>query len=193
MLMSGSGGVLSAYMRHRYLSELISGTNAKYVVLPETVAGRWGDATEYLWAGTTLDFLQNGRTYFVGADTEKVEGKKYHNVVQVRGANNMTVRQRFPVTYASWSPFGDEGIAANWFGESAGIVSVDNLKVGVLICFEPFIYLPPLVTMLSGPDVLVVCSNHWWCKDSYLPLVSDKVAGSWALLFDVPLVLAKNM
>jgi hypothetical protein len=192
MLMSGSSNELSVYMRHQYLSEFLSKTTAKYVVMPETVAGRWDDVTEYLWAPTTVSFLMDGRTYFVGAETEKPGTEKYYNVVQVRGANNYTVKQRFPVTFAAWQPFQLTGAVANWFGEPA-VFTADDIKVGVLICFEPFIYLPSLVTMLRRPNVLVVCSNHWWCRNSNLPFTSDKIAGSWSLLFDVPLVISKNI
>jgi hypothetical protein len=191
LMMSGSSSELTMYMRRYYLSELLSRTAARYVVLPETVAGKWDEDTELLWSPTTVSFLQAGRTYFVGAEIFLQGTEKYYNVVQIRGANNKTIRQRFPVTYSAWRPFGDGGAIANWFDEP-GTVFVDGLKVGVLICFEPFIYLPALVTMLSHPDVLVVCSNHWWCRNSNISLTSDKIAGSWSLLFNVPLVLSKN-
>jgi hypothetical protein len=127
----------------------------------------------------------------VGAEIFLSESEKYYNVVQIRGANNRTIRQRFPVTYSAWRPFSDRGAIANWFGEP-GTVMVDSFRVGLLICFEPFIYLPGFTTMILRPDVLVVCSNHWWCRNSNISLFSDKISASWALLYDVPLVLAKN-
>jgi hypothetical protein len=191
MMLSGSSSELSVYMRHRHLAELIAQTPAKYVVLPETVAGNWNENTELLWGPTTAEFFQMGRTYFVGAEVFLPGNQKYYNVAQIRGANNRTVRQRFPVTYSAWRPFSDSGAIANWFGDP-GIVLVDDLRVGLLICFEPFLYLPGLTTMASRPDVLVVCSNHWWCRNSNISLLSDKLCASWALLYDVPLVLAKN-
>jgi hypothetical protein len=191
LMMSGSSSELTMYMRRYYLSELLSRTAERYVVLPETVAGKWDEDTELLWSPTTVDFLQAGRTYFVGAEIFLPGTEKYYNVVQIRGANNKTIHQRFPVTYSAWRPFGGSGAIANWFGQP-GTAFVDGLKVGVLICFEPFIYLPALVTMLNHPDVLVVCSNHWWCRNSNISLTSDKIAVSWSLLFNVPLVLSKN-
>jgi hypothetical protein len=46
---------------------------------------------------------------------------------------------------------------------------------------------------MHRPDVLVAISNSWWSRTTNIPLLSDKSITSWALLFDVPLVLSKNI
>jgi hypothetical protein len=192
LLYSGSSNALGAYMRYRALSAVLEKTTAKYVVLPETIAGWWGPPTEELWRPTTELFASQGRTYFVGAETPLRGTKKYFNVVQIRGNNHGTVEQRYPVPVSMWNPFREDSVVADWFGGS-GIVKVDSLSVGVLVCYEPYLYFPCLMTLTRRPDVLVAVSNSWWSRTTNIPMLSDKSVTSWALLFDVPLVLSKNI
>jgi apolipoprotein N-acyltransferase len=144
-----------------------------------------------LWSGTLDAFASKGRTLFIGAETSKRGTKKYYNVVQIRGDNRATVEQRYPVPFSMWNPFRETGTVANWFGGD-GTVKIDGKSVGVLICFESYIYFPSLVTMMSRPDVLVAVSNVWWAKTTNIPLLMDKCVASWALLFDVPVVISRN-
>jgi hypothetical protein len=192
VLYSGSNDAVSAYLRYQILSVILEKTTAKYVVLPETIAGWWGDPTEELWRPTTELFASQGRTYFVGAETSVIGTKKYYNVVQIRGNNYGTVEQRYPVPFSMWKPFDEDGAEANFF-RGGGIVKVDDLSVGVLVCYEPYLYYPCLATLTRRPDVLVAVSNSWWSRTTNIPLLSDKSVTSWALLFDVPLVLSKNI
>jgi hypothetical protein len=192
MLYSGSDNAASAYLRYQMLSVIMEKTAAKYIVLPETIAGWWGHPTEELWRPTTELFASQGRTFFVGAETSLRGTKKYYNVVQVRGNNYGTVEQRYPVPVSMWNPFKETGAVANFFGGD-GIVKVDDLSVGILVCYEPYLYYPCLMTLTRRPDVLVAVSNSWWSRTTNIPLLSDKSVTSWALLFDVPLVLSKNI
>jgi apolipoprotein N-acyltransferase len=192
MLYSGSSNAASAYLRYRMLSVVLEKTTAKYIVLPETIAGWWGTPTEDLWRPTTDLFASQGRTYFVGAETPLRGTKKYYNVVQIRGSNHGTVEQRYPVPFSMWNPFREKGAVANFF-RGGGVARVDDLSVGILICYEPYLYYPSIMTLVRRPDVLVVVSNSWWSRTTNIPLLSDKCAVSWALLFDVPLVLSKNI
>ncbi|MDR1019152.1 MAG: hypothetical protein LBL73_00205 [Synergistaceae bacterium] len=191
-LYSGSDDSISPFLRYQFLSVILEKSPAKYAVLPETVSGWWGRTTEALWQPTTDLFRSRGKTYFTGAETTKAGTKKYYNVVQIRGANNDTVVQRFPVPFSMWKPWSDDGAVADWFG-SNGIVTIDGMSVGLLICFEPYLYFPFLVTMLNGPDIIVVVSNSWWSRTTNLPAMSDKCAASWSILFGTPLVLSKNI
>jgi hypothetical protein len=190
-LFSGSDDSIGAYFRYQALSVVLARTTERYIVLPETIAGWWGKTTENLWSETTGAFALKGRTLFIGAETSKRGTKKYYNVVQVRGGANATVEQRYPVPFSMWNPFSETGTIANWFGGN-GTVEVDGKSVGVLICFEAYIYFPSLVTMVSRPDVLVAVSNVWWAKTTNIPLLLDKCVKSWALLFDTPVVTSKN-
>jgi hypothetical protein len=191
LLYSGSSNAAGAYLRYRTLSVVLEKTTAKYIVLPETIAGWWGAPTEELWRPTTELFASQGRTFFVGAETSLRGTKKYYNVVQIRGNNYGTVEQRYPVPVSMWNPFKEDSAVANWFG-GGGIARVDDLSVGILVCYEPYLYYPSLATLIRRPDVLVVVSNSWWSRTTNLPLLSDKSVASWALLFDTPLVLSKN-
>lgn len=189
-LYSGSDDTLGVYERHQTLAFLLRQTNRKYIVMPETVAGWWGNNTEELWQDVTKIYFESGRTYFVGAEVAKPGSKKYFNAVQIRGANHNTIAQRIPVPISMYKPWRDDGAIADIFG--LGISKVDDQRIGILICYEPFLFMPSLVTLLAAPDVLVVISNSWWAKDTNLPALSDQCAVGWALLFDVPLVISKN-
>ncbi|MDR1740609.1 MAG: hypothetical protein LBR38_02015 [Synergistaceae bacterium] len=191
-LYSGSDDSVGPYVRYQILSIILRNSKAKYVVLPETVAGWWGNVTEMLWSDSSRLFEDGGRTFFVGAEETAYGTMKYINLVHVRGANTGSVVQRFPVPFSMWRPWSDTGAVADWFG-GAGMTRVDGMKVGVLICFEPYLYLPCLTTAASRPDVLVAVSNQWWARGTNIPALSDKCIASWALLYNLPVVLAKNI
>jgi hypothetical protein len=192
-LYSGSDDTLSQLERFETLARLLRQSKGKYVVLPETVGGFWGDTTEDIWNEISEEFKDAGRTYLVGAETCKEGTAKYFNVVQVRGANKDTIQQRYPVPVSMWKPYSETGAAASWFEKKNGLAVIDGKRVGILICYEPYLYIPCFITVaLKNPDVLVAVSNSWWCRDTNLPAVSDNAICSWALLFDVPVVIAKN-
>jgi hypothetical protein len=193
-LYSGSEDTLSQVERFKTIAGLLRKSQGKYVVLPETVAGFWGDLTEHLWNDLNEEFREAGRTYLVGAEVYKKGTEKYFNVVQIRGANLDTIRQRFPVPISMWRPYSEKGAIASWFEKKNGLTIIDGKRVGVLICYEPYLYFPCFMTAaLKNPDVLVAVSNSWWCKDTNLPVMSDNSIYSWSLLFDIPVVIAKNI
>jgi apolipoprotein N-acyltransferase len=192
VLLSGSDDSIGPYLRRQILSIMMKHSEAKYVVFPETVAGWWGMTTESLWRDDTNSFASQDRTFFVGAETTLRGTKHYYNVVQVRGKNHATVRQRYPVPFSMWRPWNEKSAVADWFG-SSGTVKVDDLTVGILVCYEPYLFWPCLQTMICRPDVLVAVSNSWWSRNTNIPRISDKCVKSWALLYDVPFVLSKNL
>jgi hypothetical protein len=193
-LYSGSDDTLSQYERYLTLKMALRKSTAKYVVLPETVAGYWSVLTESVWAATTEEYRKEGRTYIVGAEIYKDGTAKYYNAAMIRGANSGAIYQRYPVPVSMWRPFSDTGAIADWFGGKNGIAVIDGQKAAILICYEPYLYYPCLVTMLFGrADLIVAISNSWWCKETNLPTLSDKSVFSWAKLYDIPAVTAKNM
>lgn len=189
-LYSGSDETVGIYRRYTTLRDIADSTTAKYVVLPETVAGWWGDATESLWNELSDRYERDGRTYFVGAEVWETP-TRYRNVVQIRGANHSTFTQRYPVPVAMWRPWSEGGAVSDIFG--SGVVEIDDMRVGILICFEPYLFMPCFLTMLNDPDVLVVPSNSWWARETSLPAHSDQCVESWSRLFGVPAVIAKNL
>jgi hypothetical protein len=191
-LLSGSDDTLDLYDRYEVLEKSLVNAKGKYVVLPETVAGWWGEVTDSLWEELTQKFAREGRTFFVGAEIGEKGTSHYRNAVVIRGRNNGVIYQRFPVPISMWMPFSGDGAVAVWFGLGS-VVVMDTKRVGTLSCYEPYLYLPCLITMIQRPDIVIAVSNSWWCKGSNLPAVSDKDLESWALLFGTPVVKAKNI
>lgn len=189
-LYSGSDETVGIYQRYITLRGIADEAAAKYVVMPETVAGWWGDATEGLWSELTDRYARDGRTYFVGAEIWETP-TRYRNVMQIRGAHNMTFTQRYPVPVAMWRPWSEGGAVSDITG--SGVVELDGVRIGIWICFEPYLFTPCFLTMLHRPDVIVVPSNSWWARETSLPAHSDQCVESWSRLFDVPAVIAKNL
>lgn len=191
-LTSGSDNSIGEYERYKWLKEKLVSTEGKYVVLPETVAGAWSQTTEQIWQPLTNLFTEQNRTYLVGAEEQKKDSYKYYNVVKIRGASNDEIKQRMPVPYSMWRPWDKYfGTIAAWTEKR--FITIDHQKVVILICYEPYLMFPPLVSFSSFPDVLVCVSNSWWSKNSSLPAFSDQNVKSWSLLFDTPYVISKNL
>lgn len=191
-LTSGSDDSVGEYDRYRWLQDKIYTTKEKYIVLPETVAGKWSNTTEQIWQPTTDIFAAQGRTYLVGGEVQQIGSYKYHNVVKVRGVNNDEIKQRMPVPYSMWRPW-DKYFGAIPAWTEKRVVEIDQQKVAILICYEPYLMFPPLVSFSAFPDILVCVSNSWWSKNSSLPALSDQNVRSWSLLFGVPYVISKNL
>lgn len=191
-LASGSDDSIGEYERFKWLQEKVSTTDERYVVLPETVAGTWSEATEQIWQPLTDLFAVRGRTFLVGGEVQKRGSYKYYNVVKIRGANNDEIKQRMPVPYSMWRPW-DKYFGAIPAWAEKRFVEIDHLKVAILICYEPYLMFPPLVSFSARPDILVCVSNSWWSKNSSLPVLSDQNIKSWSLLFGVPYVISKNL
>lgn len=191
-LASGSDDSIGEYDRYRWLQDKIYTTKGKYIVLPETVAGKWSDTTEQIWQPLTDIFAAQGRTYLVGGEVQQIGSYKYYNVVKIRGVNNDEIKQRMPVPYSMWRPWNKHfGAIPAWTEKR--IVEIDQQKVAILICYEPYLMFPPLVSFSAFPDILVCVSNSWWSKNSSLPALSDQNVKSWSLLFGVPYVISKNL
>lgn len=191
-LTSGSDDSIDEYERFRWLQEKILTTDEKNVVLPETVAGKWSDTTEQIWQPLTDFFAAQGRIYLVGGEVQQIGSYKYYNVVKVRGVNNDEIKQRMPVPYSMWRPW-DKHFGAIPAWTEKRVVEIDHQKIAVLICYEPYLMFPALVSFSARPEILVCVSNSWWSKNSSLPKLSDQNVKSWSLLFGIPFVISKNL
>lgn len=192
-LASGSDDTASIYDRYKWLyRETEKYEDVKYVVLPETVAGMWSDTTEFLWQPLTKSFKERGRTYIVGAEQLVAGSGKYYNVAQIRGANVDMLRQRIPVPISMYRPWDkNSGAIAAW--DERRVTMIDGKRIAILICYEPYLMLPPLVSFSASPEILIAISNSWWSKGSSLPALSDQTVKGWSLLFNVPYVISRNM
>lgn len=189
---SGSAGFTDAFIRTSDVAVRVLSEDAAYVVVPETVAGIWTQASENFWSGLSQLLRQRGQTLIVGAEIYD-DAKKYDNCMIFLGDDAGKVyRQRVPVPVSMWLPFGGAGTAnAYWFG--SGVVDlVDGRRAAVLICYEQFITWPVLRSFTVNPDILITTANQWWCRGTSIPDIQLQYAASWAKLFGVPLVTATN-
>lgn len=159
----------------------------KNIVLPESAFGIWTPTTEHLWvrALQDLDVTVNG-----GAILVSVEG--YDNVmIEVSGKVAQTLyRERMPVPVSMWQPWTSSGATAHVFGKPTG--GFAGTLIAPLICYEQLLVWPALQSMIYKPSVIVATGNGWWTGDTNIVAIQKAAARAWAVLFDVPLVIAFN-
>jgi predicted amidohydrolase len=133
--------------------------------------------------------------FIAGGEIPTDQGRKYSNVmVSFEGeGKSQTALQRFPVPFSMFRPFSAWGANAylSSFGD-VSIMKVQGKRLGFLVCYEQFLTWPILTLMSRKPDVLLVPSNLWWCKNTSLPGIQNDTVKLWARLFGVPVVASEN-
>jgi hypothetical protein len=171
----------------------ISRSEAKIVVLPETIAGRLNKTGLRLWREEIQRLLPDKAVIF-GAELPTGGGRKYDNAVIVtyRGKTAWT-RQRIPVPHSMYKgPFAETG--ANLHLWECGILPLpDGKKAAAIVCYEAFLTWPLVASMIHKPDVIICTANLWWCRDTSLPATQKTVVSLWSLLFGIPSVFARNI
>lgn len=190
---SGSAGLTDAFIRTSDIAVRVLSEDAAYVLVPETVAGIWTEASDNFWRGLTGLLQARGQTLIVGAEIYD-DAQKYDNCMLFLGFDHAVLyRQRVPVPVSMWMPFGGTGTANAYWFEPGVVELADGRRAAVLICYEQFIVWPVLRSFFySAPDILIATANQWWCKDTSIPTIQLQCATSWARLFGVPLVTATN-
>jgi apolipoprotein N-acyltransferase len=170
----------------------ISQSDAKIIVLPETIAGRLNRTGLELWSREIQKSLP-GKTVIFGAELPTGDGKKYDNAVLMpQEGKTAYTRQRIPVPYSMFRPFTEVGANLNLW--ECGILPLpDGRKAAVIICYEAFLTWPMIVSMTQKPDVIVSAANLWWCRETSLPASRRTIVSLWSLLFGVPAVFAGNI
>ena len=172
----------------------IARSEAKIIVLPETVAGRLNKTGVKLWKDEIRKITKTSQAVIFGAELPTDDGRKYDNAVIIayRGRIAYT-RQRIPVMYSMYKgPFAKTG--ANLHLWECGIIPLpEGKKAAAIICYEAFLTWPFLVSMTQKPDVIICTANLWWCKDTSLPDTQKTAVSLWSLLFDMPAVFARNI
>jgi apolipoprotein N-acyltransferase len=171
----------------------VSQSEAKIIVLPETIAGRLNETGMKLW----IDGIQKSlpdKTVIFGAELPTGDGRKYDNAaVMLHEGKIAYTRQRIPVPYSMFKgPFANTG--ANLRLWECGILSLpDGRKAAVIVCYEAFLTWPFLASMTQKPDVIISAANLWWCRETSLPDTQKTAVSLWSLLFGVPAVFVRNI
>ena len=190
LMASGQQDYLADAQRQLSIIEDVYQSDAKVVVLPETIVGRWSDASIFLWGELAQHAQNEGQTVLFGA--ELANGTGYTNsVLRLDSEGAVPVyRQLMPVPVSMWKPWTDTGASPQWFEIQTAII--DGHRAAFLICYEQLMAWPPLVAMLGDPDVLVGVSNDWWARGTSIPGIQRSALIAWSRLFDTKLIFAVN-
>ncbi|MBO9422581.1 conjugal transfer protein TraB [Labrenzia sp. R4_2] len=162
-------------------------TGASTVVLPESALGIWTPTTERLWTRNLADL-----DAIVAGGAVVVNESGYDNVmIELTGEGaRVLYRERMPVPISMWRPWASGGASAQFFRDPTGRFA--GTSIAPLICYEQLIVWPILQSMLFGPDVIVATGNGWWTGDTNVVPIQRASAKAWAVLFNLPLVIAFN-
>jgi apolipoprotein N-acyltransferase len=171
----------------------ITDSEAKIIVLPETIAGRLNKTGLELWKDEIRKSLPDKAVIF-GAELPTGDGRKYDNAVIIAYRGRIAcIRQRIPVLFSMYrGPFAKTG--ANLHLWDSGILPLpDGKKSAVVICYEAFLTWPFVASMIHKSDVIICVANLWWCRDTSLPHAQEMAVSLWSLLFGVPAVFGRNI
>jgi len=196
---SGSYRFSEDYERIQFIFEDLrqrdlKSTDARYVVLPETIAGRFNTSGLSLWQKELSKLLNEDTVVIFGGEIPTGSGRKYDNAAIMLYEGKITVvSQRIPVPYSMYrGPFAETG--ANLHLLENGILDLpDSSKAAVVICYEAYLTWPYLVSMRHRPDMLISMANLWWCRNTSLPLTQRNTVNLWGLLFGVPVLFVQNL
>jgi len=182
----GQYDFLATYRNNQRLIAVARQQAADTVLLPESVAGLWLDATATLWTTAQIP-----RTVFVGA-AEPLSGGDYSNVIVAVSptARGVVYRQRVPVPIGMWHPWSDDSAVAHWRGP--GVFYFEGQHYGALLCYEQLLLWPVLQTFAAQPDLVLAPTNAWWSRGTSVPALQKSIVTVWARLFDTPAVTAFN-
>lgn len=168
---------------------LVRRSGSGVLVLPEGVAGVWQPVMEQRWAPLSSRLRDEQRALLVGATLERTDGK-WHAAAVLLGAARGVYRQRVPLPFAMWRPWGTDHFPANF--AAPGTLDVGRRKIGVLVCWEIGSAWAALSSMAQGADVLVGLANTAWLRHTSAAQAQRQALASWGALFNVPTVFAVN-
>ncbi len=190
-LASGSADHGSAYRRIQYIKAIAKTAKpGEVVVLPETVAGLFTDATREELMPAHQVLQEKSASLIFGAEIRDDEGLK--NVLVSMGAGSTDfLEQRVPVPVSMWKPWSSDSFVARPFG--AGVAEVAGQDVAYLICYEQILVMPVLMSMSQKPSLIVGAANAWWARDTSVPVIQHQALTLWGRLFGKPVVQAVNV
>lgn len=164
------------------------------LVLPETLLGRYDGVAQGMLAGTDAELQTKRSRVLVGAELPLSDGR-YQNALIVLGAQPGDGReaiQGIPVPISMWKPWADDGARADLLARNSVIV-VGQLRTAVAVCYEQLLTYSLLMLIAKAPDIIVASSNVWWAKATSIPTIQRQSVQSYARLFHVPAVFARNI
>lgn len=192
---SGSAQFTDAFIRSTNMMPQILHCDTPFILVPETIAGYWTPATQTLWRPVADELKIRKQTLIIGTEILDKDLKYDNSLLFLGHIEGISYRQRVPVPFSMWRPFGGSGTANAYWWDS-GLVQVDKrTTAAMLICYEQFLVWPFLRSMIttSRVDLLITAANQWWSRDTCIPNIERQYAFSWALLFGLPLVTARNI
>lgn len=193
---STDGGLyLSAFRRlqwiKNYANEVAPG---RVVVFPETVIGAYDISAEYELNDAEKNLRTKGSRLIVGGELPQSDGR-YKNSLVVLGAEkeeNKLIVQSIPVPFSMWKPWSEnDGAVANLSGKSA--ILVKGVRTSGIICYEQFLFYSWIMTMVDKPEIVLAASNLWWARDTSLPNIQLQMIRSFRRLFDVQVIVSRNL
>ena len=194
----GEPDIATEYSTHQFMQTTIIESHADVLLFPEHLVPHWNESTEAFWENTLSVLTAQHRTVLIGAGINPparprnpFAQKRYLNVLLARGEENTVLYQeRIPIPIAMWKPFGEDGVPLNFF--APGTIRVHDQTAAVLICYEQILVWPFLSSALDHPTILLTTSNDYWAKNTRIPAIQQSSASSWARLFYIPLLSARN-
>jgi apolipoprotein N-acyltransferase len=178
--------LLEQYHQQRDLIALANQTPATKVVFPESIAGTWNDAAARLWSKGAVA----SKEVLLGAHLD--HGAYRENAVLYIHNQEVTAlySQRQPIPISMWNPFRSNSFNANWFEDP--VVTLNNERIGFLVCYEQALVWPVLHSALNGSDRLVAISNLWWAGGTRLQAIQRSIVAAWGRLFAIPVTFSFN-
>jgi apolipoprotein N-acyltransferase len=194
----GDPDFATEYNTHQAMQTTINESHADVLLFPEHLVSRWNESTEAFWENTLTTLKKQHRTVLIGAGINSpgtqrnpFAQNRYLNVLLARGDEGTALYQeRIPIPIGMWKPLGEDGVPLNFFGR--GTISIHTQNAAVLICYEQILVWPLLSSHLARPTILLTTSNDYWAKNTRIPAIQQSSAVSWARLFHLPLLLARN-
>ncbi len=194
----GDPDFATEYNTHQSMQTTIVESHAAVLLFPEHLVPHWNESTEAFWDNVLTSLRAEHRTVLIGAGInlpatprDPFVRNRYLNVLLARGEENSALYQeRIPIPIAMWKPLSDDGVPLNLLGR--GAVHIQDENAAVLICYEQILVWPFLSSALEHPTILLTTSNDYWAKNTRIPAIQQSSAKSWARLFCLPLLSARN-
>ena len=195
----GDPDFATEYTTYQSIQTTILESHAAVLLFPEHLVPHWNESTEAFWGDTLTSLAAQHRTVLIGAGINQrgtsrnpFQQNRYLNVLLALGEENTDIYQeRIPVPIGMWKPLGDDGVPLNLF--APGTIHIHGQNAAVLICYEQILVWPFLSSALDHPTILLTTSNDYWAKNTRIPAIQQSNATSWARLFCLPLLTARNL
>ena len=161
--------------------------DAKVVLVPEGLAGRWTPSTETLWS---VDAAESDRVLLIGALQER-SGTRRNGLVIAQKGRARFWSQRWPAPIGMWAPWRSGHVQSALCALERRPTSQER-RAAMLVCFEQFVSWPAFQTALEDPDVVLAPANLWFARGTNLNRVREVTLQSWGALMGWSVVEAIN-